>query len=156
MKFFTYEWWKSAQVPGEHTDPLPEYKLHLGRIRNRLTPDLLRVEDGLPLHDGVLRRMWLDVASGQMTLTIDLDDWSKPSCAVEFQYDGVSQFESTSPGSGDDLGGPIGFGHLGYFETDVNGRSFEHRILFSSGIELRIVFSGFHFRLAGGAGDTNV
>jgi hypothetical protein len=156
MKFFTYEWWKSLQCSGPHDDPSIDYRLHLARIRNRLTPELRRVEDGLSLHDGVLRRLWLDVASGRMALTIDLDDWSRPACAVEFRYEGVSGLESTSPGRGDHLGGPIGFGRLGHLETDVTGENFEHRILFSSGIELRIVFSGFHFRLAGGAGDTNV
>jgi hypothetical protein len=156
MKFFTYEWWKSLQCSGPHDDPSIDYRLHLGRIRSRLTPELLRVEEGLSLHDGVLRGLWLDVASGQIKVNIDLDDWDRPSCAVEFRYEGVSRFESTSPGRGDHLGGPIGFGHLGYFETDVNEQGFEHRILFSSGIELRIVFSGFHFRFAGNAGDGNV
>ena len=40
------------------------------------------------------------------------------------------------------LGGPHGFGDLGYDEIDVGEDGpFEHRLLFSSGIELAVRFA---------------
>jgi hypothetical protein len=59
------------------------------------------------------------------------------------RYSGVEHFESEAdPKVG--LRGPSGYGDLGYYEIDVlpEGR-FEHRLLFSTGIELRVIFRGF-------------
>ena len=146
MTFFTYDWWKSLQTPTPQANPALDYKLHLGRIRKHLTSELLRLEEGISLHDGFLRRLRLDVAAGRMEMTIDLDDWDKPPCAVQLLYGAVSIVESTAPRN-DILGGQFGFGQLGYLETDVTDGGFEHRILFSSGVELRIAFGGFHLKL---------
>jgi hypothetical protein len=42
------------------------------------------------------------------------------------------------------LGGPCGFGDLGYDEQDVrDDGNFEHRLLFSIGIEVQVCFSDF-------------
>lgn len=42
------------------------------------------------------------------------------------------------------LPGPHGFGDVGYDEADINvDGNLEHRLLFSSGIEMQVVFRGF-------------
>ncbi len=151
MKYFTYEWWKGCQsleARATRADPFLDYALHLKRIRKRLTAELLRLEEGLSLHDGLLRVLHVEISSGRVSLAIDLDDWNKLPCGVELLYGGVSIVEATAA-IDEGIVGPGGFGHLGYLETDVRDGGFEHRILFSSGIELRIVFSGFHLRFPG-------
>ncbi|WP_162668597.1 hypothetical protein [Gemmata massiliana] len=60
-------------------------------------------------------------------------------------YTGIEQVESTAdPKVG--LGGPYGYGDLGYDELDILPTgTIEHRFLFSSGIELAIAFHNFGF-----------
>jgi hypothetical protein len=42
------------------------------------------------------------------------------------------------------LRGPHGYGDFGYDEVEVLSTGvFEHRMIFSSGVELRVVFGGF-------------
>ncbi|HWX42575.1 MAG TPA: hypothetical protein VN345_15600 [Blastocatellia bacterium] len=53
---------------------------------------------------------------------------------------------SSDPDKG--LVGPNGFGDLGYDEIEVlDGGMFEHRLLFSSGIELAIMFEEFRLEV---------
>ena len=57
-------------------------------------------------------------------------------------YAGVFTRKSTNPKRG--LAGPHGYGDLGYDEIEVlRDGLYEHRILFSSGIELQVRFTGF-------------
>jgi hypothetical protein len=46
-------------------------------------------------------------------------------------------------------GSPAGYGDLGYWEVDaLSGGAFEHRLLFSTGIELAVVFRGSRLQRA--------
>lgn len=62
---------------------------------------------------------------------------------IHLVYRGVTSFLSTAdPAQG--LSGPHGYGDLGYNEIElVEARRFEHRMLFSTGIELEIQFEEF-------------
>lgn len=59
------------------------------------------------------------------------------------KYKGVSNFTTTSqPDKG--LAGPYGYRDLGYDEIELISEAlFEHRMIFSSGIELSVVFTEF-------------
>lgn len=139
MRFFTIAWWMGLQGE-ELPSPAPAYAAHLATIRDRLPSDLLATEETVSLHDARLRELRLPLAKG--TLTLGLDNYAGDE-RITLTYSGVERFESIAdPEVG--LGGPTGYGDLGYCEVDaLPDGTLEHRILFSSGIELRVTFRGF-------------
>lgn len=142
MRYFTMAWWCGCQT-GDVEDPSADYAVHLVAIRNRLPPDLLATQESVSLHDTRLRELRLIPAEG--TLSLGLDSYAGDE-RLTLTYIGVERFESTAdPAIG--LGGPAGYGDLGYCEVDVlPGGTIEHRLLFSTGIELAIVFRGFRLQ----------
>ena len=138
MRFFTIEWWRGDL----ETEPLADYAAHLASVRDCLPPDLLATEEAVSLHDSRLRELHLDVANA--VLTLGLDSYAADE-RFTLVYSGVERFASTAdPELG--LLGPFGYGDLGYAEVDIlPGGAFEHRLLFSTGIELVVV--GRDFRL---------
>jgi hypothetical protein len=132
-------WWCGVQT-GEGADPFAAYATHLAAIRDRLPPDLLATEESISLHDTRLRELRLSVAQGSLSLGLDNCTGDERLTLV---YTGVERFESSAdPEVG--LGGPAGYGDLGYWEVDVlPDDAIEHRLLFSTGIELIVMFRGF-------------
>lgn len=63
---------------------------------------------------------------------------------------GVRSFHSTQSDE-PALSGPTGYGDLGYWEVHLAGDALEHRLLFSTGVELRVVFEGLGLTLRDGA-----
>ncbi len=129
-------WWSGD----DGDDPLAAYAAHLDAIRDRLPPDLLATQESVSLHDTRLRELRLVVA--ERSLSVALDSHSGRE-RFTLTYGGVEQFESSAdPKVG--LNGPAGYGDLGYCEVSVllTG-AFEHRLLFSTGIELIVVFRDF-------------
>jgi hypothetical protein len=140
MRYFTLAWWCGE---GERGGPRFEYELHLEFIRDRLPPDLLATQQTVSLHDARLRTLVVAPSVATVRLTLESHDGNEQ---FTLSYSGVELFESAAdPAVG--LRGPHGYGDFGYDEVDVlpNG-TFEHRMLFSSGIELRVVFVGFELR----------
>jgi hypothetical protein len=139
MRFFTMAWWCGDETD-EDADPAADYAAHLAAIRDRLTPDLLAVEELDLLHDARLRELRLVVAGQSLSLALDTCTGDE---RLTFLYGGVEWFESSAdPEAG--LGGPAGYGVLGYWEVDIlPGGAFEHRLLFSTGIELVVAFGTF-------------
>jgi hypothetical protein len=139
MRFFTMAWWGGVQT-GEETDPSAAYAAHLAAIRDRLPAYLLATEESISLHDTRLRELQLSIA--QKLLSLGLDSYAGDE-RLTLEYTGVERFESSAdPKVGQ--GGPAGYGDLGYCEVDVlPGDMFEHRLLFSTGIELVVMFRGF-------------
>src|SRR5262245_24988929 len=137
-------WWCGCQT-GEAGNPSAAYAGYLAAIRDRLPPDLLATEESVSLHDTRLRELRLLPAEG--TLSLGLDSYAGDE-RLTLTYTGVERFESTAdPEVG--LGGPDGYGDLGYCEVDeLSGGTFEHRLLFSTGIELVVVFRGFRLQRA--------
>ena len=142
VRYFTMAWWGGFQA-GEGDDPSADYAAHLNSIRDRLPPDLLATEEAVSLHDTRLRELCLLAAEGM--LRIGLDSYTGDD-RLTLVYSGVERFESTvDPESG--LRGPSGYGDLGYCEVDIlPGGAFEHRLLFSTGIELAVIFRGFRLQ----------
>jgi hypothetical protein len=139
MRFFTMTWWSGDAI----RDPFPDYANHLASIRDRLPRDLLATEETVSLHDTRLRELRLSLA--ERTLLLELDSHSGEE-RFSLCYTGVEWLESVAdPKLG--LGGPGGYGDLGYCEVDIlaNG-AFEHRLLFSTGIELTIACHDFRLR----------
>jgi hypothetical protein len=145
MRFFTMEWWSGAQeeADGVERDAAADYQQHLATLRP--FPREVAQLDALPsLHDAHLRRLHQE-GDGKVALHFDalLADGTRGP--LEVSYGDVESFEITGdPEEG--LPGPYGFGDMGYDEIDsVVGGAFEHRLLFSSGIEMCVRFRSFRF-----------
>jgi hypothetical protein len=142
MRFFTMSWWCATQT-GDAGGPSAAYAAHFATIRDRLPPQLLATAESVPLHDARLRGLRL----ANDTLVLELDTFVGDE-RLTLTYTDVTRFESSAdPEVG--LGGPAGYGDLGYCEVDaLPDGAFEHRLLFSTGIELAVVFRGFRLHRA--------
>ena len=142
MRYFTMAWW-GGYPPGEVSDPSADYAAHFAAIRDRLPPDLLVTEEAVSLHDSRLRVLRL--ADGMLTLELDSHAGDE---RLTLTYTDVERFESSAdPEFG--LRGPAGYGDLGCCEVDaLPSGAFEHRMLFSTGIELAVVLRGFRLERA--------
>lgn len=142
MRFFTMAWWCGCQT-GDAGDAGAGYAAHLAAVRDRLPPDLLATEETVSLHDTRLRELRLLPAENTLTLGLDCHAGDERFILT---YSGVERFESHADPDVT-LGGPGGYGDLGYCEVDaLPGGLFEHRLLFSTGIELAVTFRGFRLR----------
>lgn len=142
MKFFTLDWWCGLQGL-EFYDPIPEFRTHLSSIRDRLPEGLLALQESISLHDANLRLINFHFQTGELTLHFDGDDGTGGLRRLTLRYLDVLSFKSLAdPHIG--LPGPHGFGDVGYDEADIDSEgNLEHRLLYSSGIEMQIVFQGF-------------
>lgn len=142
MKFFTMAWWGGTQPdvasPYDGVEPFQAYQSYLSAFIERLPPGLLAINQTVPLHDAKLRTLRFTPSTN--TLLIEFENYYDETGKRRFflRYDGVTAFESyADPDIG--LGGPHGYGDLGYDELDItpDGEAV-HRLLFSSGIEFHI------------------
>ena len=142
MRFFTLDWWCGLQGL-DFYDPIPAFQKHLSSIRDRLPAGLLALQESISLHDARLRLIDYQCQTSVLTLQLDGDDGSGGLRRFALRYADVVSFRSLSdPNIG--LPGPHGFGDIGYDEADISADgNFEHRLLYSSGIEMEIVFRGF-------------
>jgi hypothetical protein len=143
LKYFTIDWWSGYQA-NEDVDPMEAiraYQVHLRGIRDRLTPELIMLQEEVSLHDATL--LSLEVRGGLCILRLTLGDGR----GIELRYGGLTSLESVQkPENSLDIGG---YGDLGYDEVDVcEDGSFEHRLLFASSIELRLRFATLDLQLS--------
>lgn len=142
MKFFTLDWWCGLQRLEDY-DPLPQYQKHLSSIRHRIPKRLLSLQETISLHDAKLRSLDYSNYHNTLTLQLDGDDGAGGSRQFTIRYIEIVSYKTIAdPERG--LRGPHGFGDLGFDEADVTtDGDFEHRLLFSTGIEMQIVFRDF-------------
>ena len=142
LNFFTLAWWH-GQVDDEAVDPCVTYREHFNRIEDRLPSAFVEFCKTISLHDSRLRVLRLDIAKQDLRMELTGDDGHGGLRQFTLAYLGVAALESNAdPNNG--LRGPYGYGDWGYDEADAHeGGLCEHRILFSSGIELRIWFRDF-------------
>lgn len=141
MKFYTMDWWMSLQRL-EFVDPTPAYMAYLDSIRDRLPPDLLQLQESISIHDAHLRFADYCRDTGMLGIALDGDDGHGGLRQFHLRYSDVTVFRTTNnPDNG--FAGPHGYGDLGYDEADITiDGLIEHRMLFSSGIELQIICGG--------------
>jgi hypothetical protein len=134
MKFFTMKWWSGE---AEH-DANEEYQAHWRNL-TRIPPALRRLEEDVGLHDAHLLRMENGLRGELLLILSRLDGQGRRSPLTLKYLDVASMVITSDPGVG--LSGPHGFGDLGYDEIDIGADGLaEHRILFSSGIEISVRF----------------
>lgn len=146
MKYFTLQWW--AAETGDRQPAFQAYYTYLATVKPRLPVALRRLSEDVSLHDGRLRRLLFVAARNELAIDLDGYDFDRvrrSHCAAKIglAYRGVTSFESLAdPEAG--LAGPHGYGDLGYDEIEILASGlFQHRMLFSSGIELVVTFAGF-------------
>ncbi len=143
MKYMTLAWW-SGEAERSTADA---YRPYYESIKDHLPPAVRRLHDDVSLHDAKLRRLIADVAAQTVRIELDGYDWQPGKMPdaerqITLTYGGVDGLTTTGdPSVG--LGGPHGFGDLGYDELErLDGDLIEHRMLFSTGIELHVRFRG--------------
>ena len=130
----TIEWWAGD----DPADRVAEYSSYLQSIWSQL-PISIQQLSRIPSHDANLRRLHLDTLTRE--LTVDFDLFGSTGRTLRLRYLAVQSYMSTgAPDEG--LAGPSGYGDLGYDEVDVEPMAgFVHRMLFSNGIEIEIMFT---------------
>jgi hypothetical protein len=115
-----------------------------------LPPAFARLASEVCIHDAALRELAADFDRNTLSLRFDAGDPTmRIGRRVRLIYEGVVALSSTAdPAIG--LPGPYGYGDVGNDEFEVlAGGEFEHRFLFSSGVELAIRFTRFNYELLG-------
>ena len=149
MKFFTIEWW-SGDVENQMS-VFDEYSEHIERIRSQLQADHMVLLNDVSLHDSHLTNLAVSCADDSLVIELDgygFDVSTNSHFGRYFSliYDGVVSFVSTADAD-KGLPGPHGYGDLGYDEIDIlDSGVFEHRMLFSSGIVLKVKHRKFALR----------
>lgn len=130
-------WWRGTRVD-DGNDPRDEYARRLKVIRHQLPPDLLATQETVSLHDTRLRELVvLVVLVAAKSARLVLESHSGDE-RFTLSYFGLERVESNAdPAIG--LRGPHGYDEVEVLPTGA----FEHRMVFSSGVELCVVFGGF-------------
>jgi hypothetical protein len=143
MKYFTMKWWSGESSNPDGPGKL--YQAYLTEVQDRLPAGIVKFIRDSSLHDGQLRVWKLLPAEAKLELQIDgFNNYAGDEPRhYRIEYGGVMSVESTGdPNVG--LAGPHGYGDLGYDEFEVLADDlFEHRMLFSTGIELTVRFKSF-------------
>jgi hypothetical protein len=146
MKYFTIDWWR-----GDAECDFEQYRSYLESIRPQLPTQLADFVDNISLHDAQIIHFHLDVAHGRLEFLLSALFPSDGPAELEYHnlqlvYQGVSGFYSTATPQ-KALGGPASFGELGYDEIELlSEQLYEHRLLFSSGIEMQIQFKDIQWQ----------
>jgi len=149
MKFLTFQWWSGYQSPDPSDDALFAFERHSASIRDRLPPSLLLLETSASMHDGMLVSLELSVPQGTLQMVVHGDDGRGGFREFHLLYTGVREFKSVTNGR-ESLPGPGGYGDLGYLETHLLEVGFQHRILFSTGIEIHVSFEHLDLHIKDG------
>jgi hypothetical protein len=143
MKHFTMDWWANQCEPPSVCD---DYKNYIESVRDALPESIQAFLDGHMLHDSIVRELSVQPANETVKILADGFDVNLDRSVVyELEYAGVMALTIHGDAS-EDLPGPAGLGHLGYDEFEpLDTGGIEHRLLFSSGVEILIRFRDFRF-----------
>jgi hypothetical protein len=154
MKYFTLAWWQGnqdLQPPFEDKmRPLNDYKQFYASVKDQLPPLFAEFQETHSLHDATFLGLNVDVEKQEARLALllsirDTKRWEEKEGWLF--YTGLHHFGSSQDAQ-HSLGGPSGHGDLGYDEAEVIGAGlFEHRMLFSSGVEFTVRFENFRYEV---------
>jgi hypothetical protein len=136
-------WWANRCEPESVID---DYWKYVDSVRGVLPSIVTTFIDRHTLHDAVVRRFEVSIARKSARLSADgFDRELNGSVSYDLRYEGVDEVVVLN-GDEDALGGPAGLGDLGYDEFEpIDGGLIEHRLLFSTGVEIAIRFRAFAF-----------
>ena len=139
MKYFTKVWWDGGCKDAMHL--FAEYDAYFLSIRDRLPKALIELHDEHTLHDSNIKRIIVEPLDSNVV--IELLGWDvNLQFPVKYvlKYLGVSRFEQVFP---QEEYVEQELGDLGYWECEDLLSSKEMRMLFVSGAQFTVVFSGF-------------
>jgi len=139
MKYFTLDWWNGVQEFENAKDPHSAYEKYFESVKADLPVSFRQLHAGSLLHDGDLVMLKYCGVDGLLDMKINNDDGKGNLREVLLNYCGVTLFESCSIQE-KGLPGPLGYGDFGFDEVEILENCFEHRMIFSSGIEINIRF----------------
>ena len=153
MKYYTMDKWIADQDLDRPGEPLAfatrkAYDEYLRKVRHLLPDRLNQLPSEVCISDSNLQEFEWNLDNQSVMLLLDAGDpLMREGRVVRLHYSGVRQFNSISDPQ-KTLPGPGGYGDLGYDEIEVLDQGwFEHRLLFSSGIEIAIQFQGFDYEI---------
>ncbi len=118
------------------------YRAHLESLQGQIPEEFAQLNEEISLHDCHVSAYELNVLGEQLNLTLDGHDEAGGLRRYKVEYGGIITLRSLNGSMS--LPGPCGYGDLGYDETDIDASgNLVHRLLFSTGIELEIVFAHF-------------
>lgn len=138
MKFFTKIWWESGCENAEHL--FAEYDAYFSSIRDRLPKSLIELHEEHTLHDSEVKRITSYPLEGNVSM--ELLGWDinlQFPVRYHLNFLGVSRFEQIFP---QEEYVEQELGDLGYWECESISSSTEMRMLFISGAQFTVVFSG--------------
>ena len=151
MKFFTLANWKKSQnldddkAFAEVVTADKKYRLYLETIRSKLPPEFQRFLELASLDDGEVLEIEIEPSLAKASLwcrALDNASEGKNAHYLTLEYYGLRKFRSLAPEQ-ESFGGD-GYGDIGNQEIELLSEgTFEHRLLFSTGIELAITFVNF-------------
>ena len=142
VKFFTREWWaggcKNAQAIFER------YNAYFQNIRSLLPPAFVEFETAHTLHAAELKHARCNFMARSVALVFDgWDVQLQHRVRYSLDFKGVSCFEQQLP---QEPFVEVSLGPVGYWECAQLHAETELRMLFASGAQFRIVFTGFAFQ----------
>ena len=146
MQWMTMAWWR-GETPQESA---AGYWKHFDAIRDRLPKNLRRFHEEVTLHDGKITCFNIDFERKTVEIELLGYEWQPgklpdSECRWNLIYNNV-QFLKTIADPDGGLGGPSGFGDLGYDELDVTIEGVViHRMVFSTSVEMAIGFRSMKF-----------
>lgn len=138
MKYFTREWCH-GNVSEEESDRIVEsYWSHIDRISERLPDKLVVLAKEVSLHDGLIRRIYLDSSSKHLELDLVCGDLQVGYFDLELKYEGL-EIEDYFPTLLDAI-----FKHtkieVCHDEVDIdNSNRIVHRTIFYPEYEIELV-----------------
>lgn len=152
MKYFTLDRWiQDQQLDTDNNDlddSLQRYQVYLKDVIDRLPADFVLMSKTICIHDATLPELTVDIPNRRLTMKLDAGDFTMTEGRmIKLHYLEVTDFSSTSDAN-KGLPGPHGFGELGNDEIELlEDGLYEHRLLFSSGIELAVRFRNFRLEV---------
>jgi hypothetical protein len=152
MKFYTLADWKregdcSLQEFDEITSRVKEYRAYLESIGSGLSRRFQHFLDLASLHDGEVLEISIEPSSAVASLrcrALDNASNGRNGHYLRLNYHEVQNFQSIGPEE-ESFGGD-GYGDIGYDEIELLAEGvFQHRLLFSTGIEIAVTFRDFTF-----------
>jgi hypothetical protein len=152
MKFYTLADWKreqecSLQEFDEIISRHKEYRAYLESIRSRLPARFQHFVDLASLHDGEVLEISIEPSSAVASLwcrALDNESNGRDGHYLRLDYHGLQNFQSICPEE-QSFGGD-GYGDIGNDEIELLAEGvYQHRLLFSTGIEIAITFNDFTF-----------
>lgn len=135
MNFFTIKWWHGDC---ENDTASVDYCKHYELIKAHLPHRLISLYDNVSLHDSHLET--IEYEDFSLKIRLHLVNGSR----IELAYHGVEKY-SIKEDRKNAFGG-TGFDDLGYFEYDLRGELAQMNILFSTAIEMEIIFKSFDYK----------